>query len=99
LAIEHDPVGLLQRLLAYAGSGIESEEMLRLANDLGGASFLRQLAVLKELYPVFQGMPLAWWSESDLRTQALARFVLVMDGLDLHLRGPKRLAGEPRPET
>jgi len=99
LAIEHDPVGLLQRLLAYAGSGIESEEMLRLAKDLGGASFLRQLAVLKELYPVFQRMPLAWWSESDLRTQALALFVLAMDGLDLHLRGPKRLAGEPRPET
>ncbi len=99
LGIEHDAVGLLQRLLAYAGSGIEAAEVLRLANDLGGSSSLRQVVALQTLYPLLQQLPLALWSDSHVRRDTLARLVVVVDELDRHLRGPTRFAGEPRTMT
>lgn len=99
LVIEHDPVDLLQRLLAYASSGIEVNEIQRLASDLGGDSPQRQLTAFKALYPLFHGLPLALWSDSHVRRSTLARLVVVMDELDRYLRGPTRFAGEPRPMT
>ncbi|SDR44092.1 type III secretion protein W [Pseudomonas grimontii] len=99
LGIEHDAVGLLQRVLAYAGSGIETTEALRLGNDLGGGQSQKQLGALQVLYPLFQQLPLAWWSDSQVRRETLSRLVIVVDELDRHLRGPTRFAGEPRTMT
>ncbi|WP_193603546.1 TyeA family type III secretion system gatekeeper subunit [Pseudomonas fluorescens] len=99
LGIEHDAVGLLQRLLAYAGGGIEAAEALRLANDLGGVSSLRQLLALQAIYPLFKQLPLALWSDNQVRRDTLARLVTVVDELDRHMRGPTRHAGEPRTMT
>lgn len=99
LGIEHDAVDLLQRLLAYAGSGIEAAEALRLGNDLGGGPSQRQLVALHALYPLFQALPLALWPDSQVRRDTLARLVMVMDELDRYLRGPTRFAGEPRAMT
>jgi type III secretion protein W len=99
LGIEHDAVGLLQRLLAYAGGGIEAAEALRLANDLGGVSSLQQLLALQAIYPLFKQLPLALWSDNQVRRDTLARLVMVVDELDRHMRGPTRHAGEPRTMT
>lgn len=99
LGIEHDAVGLLQRLLAYAGGGIEAAEALRLANDLGGVSSLQQLLALQATYPLFKQLPLALWSDNQVRRDTLARLVMVVDELDRHMRGPTRHAGEPRTMT
>jgi type III secretion protein W len=99
LGIEHDAVGLLQRLLAYAGGGIEAAEALRLANDLGGGSFLQQLLALQAIYLLFKQLPLALWSDNQVRRDTLTRLVMVVDELDRHMRGPTRHAGEPRTMT
>lgn len=97
LGVEHDAVSLLQRLLGYAGSGIAAGEVLRLGDDLGGGPLERQLVSLNALYPLFQQLPLALWTDSRVRQETLHGFVVVMDELDRIHRGPTRFAGEPRP--
>ncbi len=79
LGAQEEPVGLLQRLLGYAGSGIESAEVQRLAYDLGGDLSVDQLVCLNSLYPVIQRLPLALWDDSRSRQEALRSFLLVMD--------------------
>lgn len=96
LCVEHDSVTLLQRLLGYAGSGIAAGEVLRLGDDLGGGPLDRQLVSLNALYPLFQQLPLALWTDSRVRQETLHGFVVVMDELDRIHRGPTRFAGEPR---
>ncbi|HCT04073.1 MULTISPECIES: type III secretion system gatekeeper subunit SctW [unclassified Pseudomonas] len=97
LCIEHDAVALLQGLLGYAGSGIEAGEVLRLGDELGGGPLDRQLVSLNALYPLFQQLPLALWTDSRTRQETLQGFLVVMDELDRIHRGPTRFAGEPRP--
>lgn len=95
LNIEHDPVSLLQRLLAYAGSGIAPTEILRLGDDLGGGPTVRQLVALNALYPLLQQLPLALWPDSRVRQEVLHIFVVVMDELARSVRGHTRFLGEP----
>lgn len=96
LAIAHDPVELLQRMLTYAGSGIDSTELLTLGHDLGGGPALRQLVALHALHPLFKQLPLALWPDRQVRQDTLQRLVAVMDELDLHLRGRTRFTVVPR---
>ena len=79
LAIELHAVNLLQRLLGYASTGIASNEVMRLADDMGGNT--STLVSLNMLYPLFQSLPLALWPDSRSRQEALHNFLLVMDEL------------------
>ncbi|MBB4815681.1 MULTISPECIES: TyeA family type III secretion system gatekeeper subunit [Pseudomonas] len=99
LGVGHDAVELLQRLLGYAGSGIDAGEFLRLGTDLGGGSIAQKLVVLNAFYPLLQQMPLALWGDSQTRRETLHMLLLVIDELDRSVRGPKRFAGEPRAAT
>lgn len=90
LSIEHDAVELLQRLLGYAGSGIATDEVLRLGDELGGGPSFEQLVSLNALYPVVQQLPLALWPDSQVRQETLVCFVAVMDELARIERGPSR---------
>jgi type III secretion protein W len=94
LGISHDAVALLQRLLAFAGSGIAAAEILRLAEELLGGSNTQQLLALNALYPLFQQLPLALWLDSRVREEALRNFLAVMGELDRVTRGPARFPGE-----
>ncbi|MBJ2244754.1 type III secretion system gatekeeper subunit SctW [Pseudomonas haemolytica] len=79
LAIDLHAVSLLQRLLGYASTGIASNEVMRLAEDMGDNT--PTLVSLNMLYPVFQCLPLALWPDSRSRQEALHNFLLVMDEL------------------
>lgn len=79
LAIELHAVSLLQRLLGYASTGIASNEVMRLAEDMGGSA--STLVSLNMLYPLFQSLPLALWPDNRSRQEALHSFLLVMDEL------------------
>lgn len=94
LGVEHDPVGLLQRLLGYASTGIAVDEIMRLAGDVRGNQPLLELVVLNALYPLVQQLPQALWLDGRSRHEALHSFLLVMDELAKVERGPIRFAGE-----
>ncbi|MGH8450511.1 TyeA family type III secretion system gatekeeper subunit [Pseudomonas sp.] len=94
LGISHDAVALLQRLLAFAGSGIAAAEILRLGEELLGGANTQQLLVLNALYPLFQQLPLALWLDSRVREETLRNFLAVMGELDRVTRGPARFPGE-----
>ncbi|KAB0566946.1 YopN family type III secretion system gatekeeper subunit [Pseudomonas palleroniana] len=96
LDAELDAVGLLQRLLGYAGTGIESAEVQRLACDFGGALPAAQLVSLNGLYPVMQRLPLALWRDSRGREEALHNILLVMDEFTRAERGHLHFDGESR---
>ena len=94
LGIGYDAVSLLQRLLGYAGSGIDAGEILRLGHDLGSGPSPRQVIVLNALYPLVRQLPLALWPDSRTRQGALDSFVAVMGELERIERGPIKFAGD-----
>ncbi|WP_439898792.1 TyeA family type III secretion system gatekeeper subunit [Pseudomonas costantinii] len=93
LSVEEDAVGLLQRMLGYASSGIATAEVMRLAEDLGGSSSQRHLVALNALYPLMLQLPLALWPDGRVRQEALHFFLVVMDELTRTERGPAGIAG------
>lgn len=93
LNIEQDPVGLLQRLLGYASTGIAAPEIQRLVDELWLGQPPRHLVSLNALYPVMQQLPLALWPDSRVRQEALHNFLLVMDEFARAERGPARFMG------
>ncbi|WP_338500240.1 TyeA family type III secretion system gatekeeper subunit [Pseudomonas trivialis] len=94
LGLDCDAVSLLQRLLGYAGSGIDAGEVLRLGHDLGGHPTLRQVVLLNALYPLMRDLPLALWPDSRVRQNALDGFLAVMGELERSERKPSRFAGD-----
>ncbi|MGR3888416.1 TyeA family type III secretion system gatekeeper subunit [Pseudomonas sp. 1152_12] len=93
LGIDYDAVSLLQRLLGYAGSGIDASEILRFGHDLGSGLNTRQVVLLNALYPLIRELPLALWPDSRVRQGALDSFLSVMGELDRIERGPQQFAG------
>lgn len=97
--IEPSAVALLQRLLGYAGSGIDAEEIQELSRELGGEGLSCQLVSLNQVYPLIQSLPLAIWSDADSRQEVLQSFLDLMGGHTLAegiaLRTP-RLSGPIR---
>ena len=79
LAIEMHAVSLLRRMLGYADTGIVTNEVMRLAEDMGGST--SKLVSLNALYKLFQKLPEALWPDSKSRQEALHNFLLVMDEL------------------
>lgn len=73
-----DPVGLLQRLLGYAASGLTSHEIKHLARDLGGDELAHQLRSLSTFLPELKALPLAWWSDARRRDEALNSYKQVL---------------------
>lgn len=96
LKVEHDAVILLQRLLGYAGNGIGSSEVERLAGELVGEETASQLASLNAIYPVLKSLPMALWRDARGRQEGLHNFLLVMDEFTRIEKGPARFGGEPR---
>lgn len=94
LGISYDSVSLLQRMLGYAGSGIDAGEILRLGHDLGSGLTTRQVVLLNALYPMIRELPLALWPDSRVRQEALSSFLAVMGELDRVERGPLKFAGD-----
>lgn len=92
LGIEQDAVPLLQRLLDYAGSGIAAAEILRLGDELGGGTDPAQLIAINALHALIRQLPLALWSDSRTRDEALLTFIMVMDGLTPVSDGTKGFA-------
>lgn len=89
LGNDYDAVGLLQRLLSYAGSGIDASEILRLGNDLAGGLTTRQVVILNALYPLVRDLRPALWPDSRVRQSTLDTFLAVMGELDRADRGSK----------
>ncbi|WP_323165846.1 type III secretion system gatekeeper subunit SctW [Pseudomonas bubulae] len=75
---ELSPVSLLQRLLGYAGTGIDSDEVQSLSRELGGENLSSQLVLLNQVYPLIQRLPLAVWSDPASRQDALQSFLSLM---------------------
>ncbi|KAA6173050.1 YopN family type III secretion system gatekeeper subunit [Pseudomonas marginalis] len=73
-----DPVGLLQRLLGYAASGLTPHEVKHLARDLGGDEQAHQLSSLGAFFPELKALPLAWWSDARRREEALNSYKQVL---------------------
>lgn len=96
LSTDQDSVSLLQRLLGYTATGVDSGEVLRLAEDLGGELAIGQLVSLNALYPVIQRLPQTLWRDNRGRQEALHKFLLVMDEFARVERGSPRIAGESR---
>jgi len=96
LSTDQDSVSLLQRLLGYTATGVDSGEVLRLAEDLGGELASGQLVSLNALYPVIQRLPQTLWRDNRGRQEALHKFLLVMDEFARVERGSPRIAGESR---
>lgn len=78
LQIEHAAVTLLQRLLGYASTGIECNEIQCLSREFGGDSPCSQLTSLNRLYPLVQRLPLAVWSDPKSRQDTLQTFLKLM---------------------
>jgi len=93
LGNDYDCVALLQRLLGYAGSGIDASEILRLGNDLANGLTTRQVIILNALYPLIRDLPPALWPDSRVRQSSLDTFLAVMGELDRVDRGSKRFVG------
>ncbi|WP_426100779.1 type III secretion system gatekeeper subunit SctW [Pseudomonas sp. PSPC3-3] len=96
LSTDEDSVSLLQRLLGYTATGVDSGEVLRLAEDLGGELAAGQLVSLNALYPVIQRLPQSLWRDSRGRQEALHKFLLVMDEFARVERGNAHIASELR---
>lgn len=96
LGIDHDAVGLLQRLLGFAGSGISTAEILRFGMILW-ASERQKLLSLNALYPLVQQLPLALWLDSRVREETLRGFLAVMGEMERIARGPARFPDELGP--
>ena len=75
---ELSPVSLLQRLLGYASTGIDSEEVQSLSRQLGGDNLSSQLVSLNQVYPLVQRLPQAIWNDSASRQDALQSFLNLM---------------------
>ena len=75
---ELSPVSLLQRLLGYASTGIDSEEVQSLSRQLGGDSLSSQLVSLNQVYPLIQRLPLVIWNDPESRQDALQSFLNLM---------------------
>ncbi len=99
LNAEQDAVTLLQRLLGYASTGIDSAEVQRLGEDVAGALSPGQLVCLNALYPVIQHLPMALWRDSRGRQDALRHFLLVMDELTKMERTHTAFSAESRGRT
>lgn len=95
IKVEHDAVALLQRLLGYAGNGIASSEVQRLADELAGDEMASQLASLNAVYPVLKNLPMALWRDTRGRQEGLHNFLLVMDEFTRLEKGPARFGNEP----
>ena len=96
LEVEHDAVVLLQRLLGYAGGGIECAEVQRLAGDLTGTASTAQLATLNGIYPMLKSLPVALWRDNRGRQDALHNVLLVMDELTRLEKLAPRPGAQPR---
>lgn len=79
--IGQDAVALLQRLLGYAGSGIDTDEILRLGNELGGGTATGRLVALNSLYLLIRQLPEALWSDSQVREKTVLTLIAVLDEL------------------
>ena len=75
---ELSAVALLQRLLGYASTGIDSEEVQSLSRELGGESLSSQLVLLNQVYPLIQRLPLTLWDAPNSRQDALQSFLSLM---------------------
>ena len=75
---ELSPVALLQRLLGYASTGIDSEEVQSLSRQLGGENLSSQLVSLNQVYPLILRLPLAIWNDPASRQDALQSFLCLM---------------------
>ena len=75
---ELSAVSLLQRLLGYAGTGIDGDEVQSLSWALGGESLSSQLVSLNQVYPLIQRLPLVIWSDPASRQDALQSFLSLM---------------------
>lgn len=73
-----DAVGLLQRLLGYAASGLAPHEIKHLARDLGGDQWAHQLQSLSTFFPELNALPLAWWCDARRREEALNSYKQVL---------------------
>lgn len=93
--IDRDTVALLQRILGYAGTGIASAEVQRLACELGGPASSVQIVSLNALYPVLGSLPLALWRDSKGRQEALHNFMVVMDEYARIERGSRHVGALP----
>lgn len=95
LAVDHDAVVLLQRLLGFTGGGVGAAEILRFVDDLQSGSTAQQLLVLNALLPVVEQLPLALWPDSTVRNETLNCFRVVIGELDRiarsHARFPREL--------
>jgi len=74
----HTAVSLLQRLLGYAHSGIDRNEVQCLGRELGGDQPNRQLSALNRIHSVLQSLPLALWHDDTQRQDTLQVFLLLM---------------------
>lgn len=95
LGLDHDAVSLLQRLLGYAGSGIDAGEILRLGSDLGSAQNIRQVVLLNALYPLIRQLPLPLWPDSRVRQGTQDSFLAVLGELERAERAAFHSAGDP----
>lgn len=75
---ELSAVALLQRLLGYASTDIDAEEVRSLSRELGGARLSSQLVSLNQLYPLIQHLPLVLWSDPEKRQTTLQLFLSLM---------------------
>lgn len=77
--VEQEAVSLLQRLLGYANTGIDINEVECLIWALGSQSPSSQLTSLNRIYPLVQRLPLAVWADQKSRQDALQVFLKLMD--------------------
>jgi type III secretion protein W len=72
LRIERVTSKLMQRLLGYTTTGIDSQEFQRLLEELeAGSQLSRTLIALNAIYSVFNKFPLALWFDNRTREELL----------------------------
>lgn len=76
--VELSAVALLQRLLGYASTDVDSDEVKSLSRELGGDRLSSQLVSLNQVYPLIQRLPLALWSDQEKRQVTLHLFLSLM---------------------
>ena len=76
--VELSAVALLQRLLGYASTDIDADEVQGLSQQLGGDRLSSQLVSLNQVYPLIQRLPPALWSDQEKREATLHLFLSLM---------------------
>ncbi|NNA69565.1 type III secretion system gatekeeper subunit SctW [Pseudomonas gessardii] len=84
-----DPVGLLQRMLGYAASGLTPHEIRHLARDLGGNDQAHQLSFLSTFFPEIKALPMAWWCDARRREEAVNSYKQVLYEYAMQERGAR----------